>query len=64
MDTIINIETIFSSDKVLIYPKSITISKILIGEIIIRMNTTNKIFLVKDLINCDALELVFLTRSS
>ena len=51
MDIIIIIASIVSSDKILINPKSITISKtVIVTIIIIRINTTNKIFLVKNLI--------------
>src|SRR5215203_286385 len=57
MDTAIIIASIVSSDKILVNPKSITKSKIVIAAIRIKIITTNGIFFVNDLINCDASEL-------
>jgi hypothetical protein len=65
-DTAIIIASIVSSDKILIKPKSITKSRVVIDTIKIRIITTNGIFFVNDFINCDASELycVSITESA
>ena len=59
MDTEIIITSIVWSGKNIINPNSLTKSKIVIDAIIIRNVRTNGIFLVNDLINCDASRLYF-----
>jgi hypothetical protein len=56
-DVPIIIESIVSSDKKVINPKSIDKSKIVIPVIPIKIRIRKRIFFVNDLINCDALEL-------
>jgi hypothetical protein len=56
-DITIIIESIVWSDKILVNPKSISKSKIVIEAIRMRISITNEIFFVKDLVNRDASEL-------
>ena len=59
IDTEIIIASIVWSGKNIKNPNSLTKSKIVIDVIIIRIVRTNGIFLVNDLINCDASWLYF-----